>query len=229
MVSRAVFYGVMVVFVALLLIVSVVAASYFYQNQQETEAAQNYAQELNGTISRYNLLVSNYDHVLRNYNTTLSLLTKALSNLNTSSAAYQSGINELSALWDSYVNETRTFKGSYATYSADMMIDYGNGTLVWYNDTAIQPGWNLYTATLVLLKGNVQATWYPAFQPPEHFVYGINGVVGPNTKGWFIWEFGRGAWQASTTGADPLQVYNGTIFAWTLCAYDQNFRPTCTP
>jgi hypothetical protein len=229
MVSRAMFYGVIVVFVALLLIVSTVAASYFYQNQQETEAARNYAHDLNSTIGRYNLLLSNYRNQLGNYSTTLSLLAKALSNLNTSSAAYQSGIGELAVLWGNYVNATRAFKGSYVTYSVSMKVDYGNGTVVWYNDTAIQPGWNLYTATLVLLKGNVQATWYPTFQPPEHFVYGINGVISPRTEGWFIWEFDKGTWQVSGTGADPLQAYNRTTFAWTLCGYDQNFVPTCRP
>lgn len=55
-----------------------------------------------------------------------------------------------------------------------MIVDYGTGTKVWCDDISVQPGWNGYPATLVLLNGNVEATWFQRFR--EHPITGIGGV-----------------------------------------------------
>lgn len=229
MADKSLLYGVVVVFVALLLVSSLTAAYYFSAEQQQAEAARNYARDLNGTISQYSALHSSLGVALENYNSTLSLLVQAAANLNTSTPAYQNVVSHLAGLWKSYLNLTESYRGTFASYSTDMLVDYGNGTRVWYNDTRIQPGWNLYTTTLVLLKGNIQAELYSTFQPPEHFIYGINGVLSSKTTGWFLWVQSGGGWQVSQAGADSQRAYNGTVFAWTLCQYDQNYNPTCTP
>jgi hypothetical protein len=86
-------------------------------------------------------------------------------------------------------------------------------------------------ATLVLLKGDVQAVWYTGrgFGTGEHFVTGLDGVSQTSSKYWWVWQFGGGEWTYLQTGADQMQVFNGTTFAWTLCGYDASYKPTCTP
>ncbi len=202
------------------------ALLYYNQYQQQASETQRYVSEVQAALASYRSLSSDNRAALAGYNTTISLLADAVANLNTSTQAYHDASGALSTLWSRYLTLSGNGSGSYV-YSARMLVDFGNGTRHWFNDTQIQPGWNAYVATVVLLGGRVQASWYPQYQ--EHFVEGLDGVASGQSNSWFVWEYGKGGWQLSQTGADPIQVFNGTAFAWTLCGYDSNFNPTCTP
>jgi hypothetical protein len=224
---RGTFYGVVVLLVALLIVSSTAALYYYGENQQTGSQSQKYVGELGSALASYRSLSAEYNVSLSDYNTTLSLLARAVASLNTSTPAYSNASLELSSLWSSY-QHLAAFSGRRAlAYGVRMLVDFGNGTRRWYNDTAIQPGWNAYLATLVLLRGNVQATWYPQYG--EHLVTGLGGVTETLSRSWFFWDFDGGAWSLSSSGADQLQGYNGTTIAWTMCGYDANFSPTCHP
>jgi type II secretory pathway pseudopilin PulG len=225
--SKGVFYGTVTILVALLLISSTFALLYYNRYQQEITQNQRYVGELNSALASYRALSGSFDSSLRDYNTTLSLLVAAVANLNTSTPAYRSASVAISSLWNSFRELAAVSGKEVLTYGAHMLVDYGNGTRHWYNETTIEPGWNAYVVTLVLLGGNVQATWYPQYG--EHFLTGINGVSATASKSWFVWEYGKGGWTASQTGADGIQTHNGTTIAWTLCSYDVSFNPTCKP
>jgi hypothetical protein len=225
--SRSVFLGVVAVLVALLIMSSSLAALYYGQYRQANTQNQNYAEELSGALASYRSLSGSFNSSLRDYNTTLSLLTIAVANLNTSTPAYQNATTALSSLWSDYQQLASVSGRRALIYSVHLLVDFGNGTRRWFNDTSVDPGWNGYVASLVLLKGNIQATWYPQYG--EHFVTGIDGTSQTASKSWFFWEFGGASWAASQSGADEFQVNNGTSIAWTLCPYDANFNPTCTP
>ena len=218
----------MVVLLVGLLVVSATAAAVFYGNYQ-TEASQNkqHVDELNAALSSYRSLEGSFNASLRDYNRTLSLLAAAVADLNTSTPAYQQASTALSSLWSSYQQLASAGGRKALEYSVHMLLDFGNGTRKWYNDSSAQPGWNAYVTTLVLLDGNVQGAWYPQYG--EHFVTGIEGVPGSASSSWFVWEFEGGGWTASPTGADQMWVGNGTTIAWTLCGYDNNFVPSCMP
>ena len=115
-------------------------------------------------------------------------------------------------------------------YSSNILLDFGNGTSEWYNDTQVQPGWNLYVATLLVTSGNVNATWYPQYG--EHYVTGIDGVQNSATRFWFVWMYNTTSlsWENSQVGADQLPTFNGSTFAWTYCVQNlTTFAPECTP
>jgi hypothetical protein len=112
-------------------------------------------------------------------------------------------------------------------FSYNMLIDFGNGTMIWYNGTSFQPGWNLYQATLVLTGGRVDATWYPQYG--EHYVYGIMGVDNTQSMFWFLWSYSSAGWNTTQVGADDIQVVNGSTYAWTYCGMNSQYQPTCTP
>jgi hypothetical protein len=231
MVSRATFYGVVVTFVALLLISSTLAVVYFNDAQQEASQNNTYADELSRALASYKSLAESYNSSLRDYNTTLSLLTSAVANLNTSTPAYRNASLALSSLWTSYQRLASASGRRALFYSVHMLVDFGNGTNRWFNDTLVQPGWNGFVATLVLLKGDVQASWYAGggFGAGEHLVTGLDGVSQTTSEYWWVWQFSGGKWSYLQTGADLMQVLNGTTFAWTLCGYDANYDPTCMP
>lgn len=221
------FYGAVAVLVAALIVVSGVAAFYYYQDQRSSSQNQRYADELSTALSSYRALSGSFNASLSGYNRTLALLATAVANLNTSTPAYLSASLALSSLWNSYQHLASVSSAKPLVYRVDVLFDFGNGTRKWYNDSTVQPGWNGYVVTLVLLKGNVQATWYPQYG--EHLVTELGGASQPASKSWFLWQFSGGAWTASQTGADQLRITNGTVIAWTLCGYDANYNPTCKP
>lgn len=225
--SKGVFYGVVAVFLALLIISSSLAIYYYGQYQQTGSRNQKYADELTTALASYRSLSGSFNASLLGYNRTLALLSSAVANLNTSTPAYRNASVALASLWTSY-QELSSLGGRRAlVYGVHLLVDFGNGTRRWYNNTSIQPGWNGYMATLVLLKGNVQATWYPQYG--EHYVTAVDGLSQNSTASWFFWYSSGGNWSLAQTGADGLMVDNGTSIAWTLCGYDANFNPTCPP
>jgi len=229
MVSRGTFVGVTAVLVALLLIVSVAAGFYYLQSQQEASSSGTYSSELAGSLADNRALVATLAATLREYNATLVYLAQAVSGMNTSSTAYQNASRELPGLWSEYLALAKAGRARVETYTVDMLLEYGNGSSEWINDTAVQPGWNLYTATLVALSGRVQSTWYPYLSGGEDFVDSLNGVAYSSTTSWFLWTRANGTWQVASTGANLIPAFNGTAYAWTLCGYGQNYLPTCTP
>ena len=226
-VSKARFYGIVTVLIALLLLSSIAAAVSYEEYQRQASDTQRYIGELNTALTNYRSLAGSYNASLKDYNTTLSLLADAVSNLNTSTPAYAHANRALSSLWTSYQSLASVGGRHALAYVVRALVDYGNGTRGWYNDSSAQPGWDAYVASVVLFGGRVQAAWYPQYG--EHLVIGVNGVNATGTKSWFVWEFTQGTWTPSQTGADEIHMHNGTVIAWTLCGYDAYFRPSCTP
>ncbi|HUI86228.1 MAG TPA: hypothetical protein VLY21_03645 [Nitrososphaerales archaeon] len=217
------------VFVALLLLVSLAAGYFYLAAGQEASASHNYANELNESLADNRALGGTLTSALQEYNASLVYLAQVVSNMNTTSTAYQNASRELPTLWHEYLVLVRAGQAKVETYSVDMLVDYGNGTSRWTNDTVVQPGWNVYTATIVALPGKVQSTWYPYLTGGEDFVDSINGVGYTATTSWFLWTEEAGSWQLASTGANLIPAYNGTVYAWTLCGFDQNYQPTCSP
>ena len=211
--------------IALLIVTSSIAVYYYYQFGQETQAKNQYINEVKSINNKYDGLASNYNTILSLYNKTFSLLVRTISVVNTSEPVYQEASRELSQLWNSYQQLKPATTNSYASH---ILIDFGNGTRRWYNNTQTQPGWNMYIATVVITNGNVDATWYPQFG--AHFVTGVGGVRNTKTNFWFLWAYnGTSSWHVAPVGADQLLVFNGSTYAWTFCAANSSFQPTCRP
>jgi hypothetical protein len=110
--------------------------------------------------------------------------------------------------------------------AANVLISYGNGTMKWYNETAVPSRWNAYALTMYLAKCNVEARFYG---PPlnEHFVTAINGVSNQGSFSWSIWKFcyKANAWAYSQVGIDLISLANGETLAWTYEASSSNGNP----
>ena len=224
MVAKATFYGAVALVFALIVVGGTASLFFYYQYTGERSTNEGLVSELGHANQNYSRLATNFNSLLSRYNESLSLLSRSIAVLNTSAPVYMDASKALGSLWQEYL----ALKPSPThLFHADILIEFGNGSKVWFNSTAVQPGWNAYIATVVLLNGGVDATWYPQFG--EHFVTGLGGVSSQQTNSWFVWNHGNGGWEVLPTGADQLQVYDGTVFAWTLCRYDQGFNPTCRP
>ena len=112
-------------------------------------------------------------------------------------------------------------------YTSNILIDYGNGTHTWYNDTSLEPGSNVYAATVLVTDGNVNAT---CCEFGSHFVTGIGGVQSTGSESWWLWTYNETAsWQTAQLGPDEITVLDGSVFAWTFCGMTSTYAPTCTP
>jgi len=220
------FYGIAVVLVAVLLIVSTLAASYYYQDQQVLSQNKSYVQELDAALASYRSLSESFNSSLSDYSITLSLLATALANLNTSTPAYANASAALNSLWKSYQALSTSGGRRALIYQVNILVDYGNGTRRWDNSTQVQPGWNGYVDMLVAFNGKVQASWYPNYG--EHIITGLQGISKTNSQYWFLLTYnGTASWQVAQVGVDEIPIVNNTSFAWLFCSANTNYLPTC--
>jgi hypothetical protein len=94
----------------------------------------------------------------------------------------------------------------------DIMIDYGNGTVVWNNDTRIQVGANLLNATDIICDIDVQSSNF------GNFVTAINGVKQDAGHFW-IWSIYEEEWSMGPVGADQFNLHEGDIVGWTYTSF----------
>ena len=142
MVTRGAFYGVVVLLAALLIMSATVAVIYYGQYQSEASRNEQYVGELSTALSSYRSLSGAFNSSLDDYNRTLSLLASAVGSLNTSTPAYRNASLALSSLWSSYQQLAAANGRKALVYDANLLLDFGNGSVRWYNDSAAQPGWN---------------------------------------------------------------------------------------
>ena len=108
-------------------------------------------------------------------------------------------------------NETLNELSKFSKYIlVNILIDYGNGTAIWYNNTAVVGGSSLLEATKTVAE--VEYTEYSF----GVFVSAINNVAGNQTHAWlwYIWNSTKGDWDLGPTGADSWILRDGDIISW---------------
>ena len=119
-----------------------------------------------------------------------------------------------------YLEQISSADGS-TTGAVNTLINYGNGTLKWYNETRIPANWNFYNLTVYLTGGNVVASFNGLLD--EHYVTGINGKENSSPYFWTLWTFceKQNAWTQAPVGADKIFLGNNSTLAW---AYQIPYR-----
>jgi hypothetical protein len=107
-------------------------------------------------------------------------------------------------------------KAANVTYNANLLLDYGNGTRTWFNNTKVLPGTNVYIETQIVTGGRINATWYPQYS--SHFVTAIFNVGSTSSLYWLLYTYNKtAAWQQAPVGPDGLQAYNNSVYVWIYC------------
>ena len=112
-----------------------------------------------------------------------------------------------------YLQKLSSPAGS-APSTVNTVINYGNGTMKWYNETNVPANWNFYNLTVYLTRGNIVASFDTLLN--EHYVTGINGLQNHAPYFWTLWTFceKQKAWAQATVGADEIPLGNSTTLAW---------------
>ncbi len=124
-----------------------------------------------------------------------------------------------SVLAVNYYNQAELYRRSYEALLRDLegltiiihlKIDYGNGSVVWYNNTRLPLDSNLLNATRKVAAVEYVMGEYGAF------VNRINGVGGEPNRFWLWYYFDpdRGEWAYGPIACDRWRLNNGSIVAW---------------
>lgn len=98
------------------------------------------------------------------------------------------------------------------TMRVNLGINYGNGTIVWHNETIVPLGYDLLNATK--LVADVNSTYWSAYQ--ASFVNSINGVANNQTYYWMwlYWDENESLWKYGPTGADTYILKPNEVIMW---------------
>jgi hypothetical protein len=116
--------------------------------------------------------------------------------------------------------EAANLRSSPATnVPVNVLIDYGNGTLVWYNGTSVPANSNYYNVTILVTNDNLGSVFFASFG--SHFVYSINGAGCPASdifcdNAWSLWTIYGGCTQLALVGVDQVTVAEARTIAWFL-------------
>ena len=92
----------------------------------------------------------------------------------------------------------------------NILIDYGNGTKEWHNETLVPLGATLFDATRIISEPNYTKYSFGVF------ITSINGVGGdPNHYWlWFIWNSTSKSWEPGPVGCDSHILSEGETLSW---------------
>jgi len=131
------------------------------------------------------------------------------------------------------VHATTNSTTASSTTTVNLLLNYGNGTLVWYNNTSVPTNANFFNVTTIVTNGNVGAVFFASFG--SHFVYSINnvGCIFPNIfceQAWAFWTLDGICWDLPEVGVDQIPVSRVRTVAWFLnpVASFGDFPPTGT-
>jgi len=96
--------------------------------------------------------------------------------------------------------------------TVNLCIDYGNGTVKWFNETEIPPCSSLFN--LLTKVANVDYTYWPTLEPGHILINSINEVGGE--KGhywlWYYWDEKSSTWVFGPVGCDAWLLKDNGIY-----------------
>ncbi len=96
------------------------------------------------------------------------------------------------------------------TISINLLIDFGDGNIVWFNDTRVPLDVNLLKATDILADIEYSTSEFGSF------VTRIN-TIGEDPKKFWLWYYYKaeeGGWNFGPSAADIWILHDGDILAW---------------
>jgi len=146
---------------------------------------------------------------------------------NTYQNEYENLASEFNTLSDTLGDLSNTLSGKIGDLSdimesislrVNILVSYGNGTNMWYNDTALPLASTAFTAIFAIADVKHTESEFGIF------VTSINGVVGNSTHFWLYWgwDVENSEWIFPDVGASQYILHRGDTIAWT---YESEYPP----
>jgi hypothetical protein len=117
----------------------------------------------------------------------------------------------------SYLSEVESLSKELngVTMLVNLKLDYGNGTLRWFNSTRVPIDATLLTVSKIDLNANYSVSSLGAF------VTSINGVSGDphHYWAWSYYDKTSRTWVSGPVGSDKWVLHDGDSVAWTYTSY----------
>jgi hypothetical protein len=166
-------------------------------------------------------LSGNYTHILETFpklNETYTYLSSYAQALCTQETVTRTEFETLLSefyklLSDLSATELENALIKVSVINVNLCIDYGNGTITWYNVSAY-PGMTLFDLTKNLT--NVEYSYYLRMEPGHVLVNSINGVFPDGEKYWFwyYWDETRNEWIFGQVGCDAWSLKDNGTYRW---------------
>lgn len=125
---------------------------------------------------------------------------------------YQSQLQKQDELYQQLLSDVNQLQGSLdvLTIMVDIKIDYGNDTIIWYNETRVPLNIDLLSATHMITEVEYSTSEFGIF------VTGINKVGGDADKFWLWYNFEENTyeWQYGLVASDAWILHDGDIVSW---------------
>lgn len=123
-----------------------------------------------------------------------------------------------------YYGEYTKYENMYETTLQDLesltmrvsiLIDYGNESKEWHNNTRVPLGANLLNVSLIVAEVNYTISQWGAF------VNTINGVGGDFGYYWlwYYWDTTSAQWKMGAVGSDVYILHHGYIVSWVYTSF----------
>jgi hypothetical protein len=175
-----------------------------------------YNKLLSNLRGNYTLVLNKFSEINATYNDLLSKV-QSLKNENVTKEEFGSLLNDFYKLFTTLaMKEIEEFLGETATIHVNICIDYGNGTVNWYNNTPASLGTTLFNMTTQLAKVNY--SYWPTMEPGHILVNSINNY----TEGywvWYYWNENINDWNWGPVGCDAWVLEDNGIYKWSCISY----------
>ncbi|MGQ9515042.1 MAG: DUF4430 domain-containing protein [Thermoproteota archaeon] len=97
------------------------------------------------------------------------------------------------------------------TYSTNLLVEFSNGTKIWYNGTLVPIGSSLFNLTTRTVGDLEYQTMYGS-------VF-ITSIMGERNSGnffwlWYLWNSSTNDWVLGMVGSDQYILHDGDTLAW---------------
>ncbi|MBH59373.1 MAG: hypothetical protein CMO19_03010 [Thaumarchaeota archaeon] len=141
-------------------------------------------------------------------NKTLLLLLSAFAVLSFSGALYM--YNEYRVLDQNYQAIQENIDN--VSINIDFIVDFGNGTIIYFNQTRVPVGFTMYDSTeFIIGEENVDSTYYSDFN--AYFVNSLLGTGNNPEYAWSAWHYQQD-WELLEIGSNLFIPKDGQTIAW---------------
>ncbi len=123
-----------------------------------------------------------------------------------------------------YYSQAQSYKSDYESLSKELVgismrvnvkLDYGNGTVMWFNSTRVPMNATVLTVSKMDLDVKYSVSDLGAF------VTSINGINGGSHHywAWNYYEKSSKAWVLGPVGSDKWVLHDGDFVAWTYTVF----------
>jgi hypothetical protein len=160
----------------------------------------------------YSLTLGNSPDLNETYNSLLNE-TQALAARNVvTPEEFRSLLDQFYKLFTSLaLRELDGLLGRTSVIHVSLLIDYGNGTERWFNDTAISPDVTLFDVTRQV--ANVTYSYWSSMEPGHILLSSINGHA-TGYWVWYYWDETSGQWVFGPVGCDAWTLKDNGVYEW---------------